>query len=183
MQKLELHPKFNPDVFLNAQSKAFSKALAEIKAGRKQSHWMWFIFPQLRGLGRSFYSDVFGLGDVAEATEFLQHPTLGGRLRECVHALMPHGGRHAKDILGTPDHLKLHACLTLFNVASPRDIFADALDTFFDGRRHSLTLEIIDNISTRTDCPWTKALMALRQRSLNILRHAGNAVTGKRGRA
>jgi uncharacterized protein (DUF1810 family) len=168
MAKLEIHALFKPDIFLKAQSKTFSVALEEIKDGRKDGHWMWFIFPQLRGLGRSFYADVFGLGDVADAREYSRHAVLGNRLRECVNALMFHRGRPVKDIFGTPDDLKLHACLTLFDVASPGDVFADALATFFGGRRHSLTLEIIDSRTMRSGSIWSLALGALRRRLLLI---------------
>ncbi|MCS4088485.1 DUF1810 domain-containing protein [Rhizobium sp. BK176] len=168
MPKPNLEVLFNPDIFVKAQSTAFSVALEEIKAGHKESHWMWFIFPQLRGLGRSFYADVFGLADVAEAQEYLRHAVLGERLRECVEALMAHRARTAKDIFGTPDDLKLHACLTLFDAASPRDVFADALAILYGGQRHRLTLEMIASRTMRSGSIWTLGVAALRRRLLRI---------------
>lgn len=140
---------FDPSVFLKAQARTYDTILGELKAGRKEGHWIWFIFPQLRGLGKSFYANLYGLQDISEAKEYLEHPQLSRRLRECVAAMTGHADRSALEILGQPDDLKFHACLTLFDQASPSDIFADALATFFQGERHSQTLELIARRSAK----------------------------------
>ncbi|SDG64861.1 DUF1810 domain-containing protein [Roseospirillum parvum] len=133
--------------FVAAQDGVFQNALAELKAGRKQSHWMWFVFPQLAGLGRSATSYHFGLRGLDEARAYLAHPLLGQRLRQCVAALAPHHGRPAAHIFGFPDHLKLASCLTLFEAAADSDQdrarFAAALEGLCDGQRDARTLAMI----------------------------------------
>ncbi|HEY8579727.1 MAG TPA: DUF1810 domain-containing protein [Beijerinckiaceae bacterium] len=123
--------------FVAAQAPVIDTARAELRAGRKRSHWMWFVFPQARGLGHSPMAQRYGLGSLAEARAYLDHPVLGPRLRACVADLLPHRGASAHAIFGSPDDLKLHACLTLFaHVAEPGSVFAQALDAFFDGEPH-----------------------------------------------
>ncbi|HYF22927.1 MAG TPA: DUF1810 domain-containing protein [Caulobacteraceae bacterium] len=132
------------DRFLQAQETTFEAALRELTAGRKTSHWMWFVFPQIAGLGRSETARFYAIGDLDEARAYLAHPVLGERLRGCVRALLEHRDRSARAILGDPDDLKLCSSLTLFETASTGDddrrLFADALNAFFAGRRDGATL-------------------------------------------
>ncbi|MBV8594602.1 MAG: DUF1810 domain-containing protein [Caulobacteraceae bacterium] len=119
--------------FVDAQAGTFDGALAELRAGRKRGHWMWFILPQLAGLGASEMSRRYALENLAEAGAYLAHPLLGPRLRACVRAILSHAREGAQAIFGPVDAMKLRSCLTLFDRASPTDIFADALQTFFGG--------------------------------------------------
>lgn len=124
--------------FVEAQDSEWSgyaDALAEIRNGRKTSHWMWYIFPQLRGLGRSFNANYYGLADRNEAEAYLAHPVLGPRLREITSALLNHKDKSAREILGGIDALKVKSCMTLFDCISPNDIFAEVLSQFYDGKR------------------------------------------------
>lgn len=120
--------------FLAAQAPVYEQVLAELRAGRKRSHWMWFVFPQLRGLGTSPMAQRFGIASLAEARAYLAHPVLGARLRECCTLLLQVTGRSAHDILGSPDDLKLRSCLTLFALAAPDDVlFRRGLERFYGG--------------------------------------------------
>jgi uncharacterized protein (DUF1810 family) len=135
---------FDLDRFTDAQAATWPAALAELKAGRKQSHWMWFIFPQIAGLGLSPTSVHFAIGSAEEARAYLAHPLLGARLREGVAAMLTHRGRRAEAILGGIDALKLRSSLTLFeHVADNPALFAEALDSFYDGARDERTLELL----------------------------------------
>jgi len=134
------------DHFIAAQEPVYAQALAELRAGRKQSHWMWFIFPQIAGLGNSAMAQRFALANLAEAQAYLAHPVLGPRLRECTQAILQHAPGTARPraldaILGYPDDLKFHSAMTLFNRAAPDELlFAQALDAFCGGRRDAATL-------------------------------------------
>ena len=119
----------------------YEQALQEIRDGRKRSHWVWYIFPQLRGLGYSFNANFYGIADRAEAAQYLQHPVLGTRLREITLAVLQHRGTQAEDILGSIDALKVCSCMTLFDAISPNDIFADALAAFYGNKRCERTRE------------------------------------------
>ena len=120
--------------FVDAQQGVFDQALAELQAGDKQRHWMWFIFPQLAGLGRSPTAQYFALKSAEEAGCYIQHPLLGARLRQATEALLPwRGQRTAKQILGPIDAMKLRSSLTLFDAIAPRGIFGETLGAFFDG--------------------------------------------------
>ena len=113
--------------FLDAQDDTYDTALEEIRNGRKDSHWMWFVFPQLAGLGQSSISKRYAIADLREAAEYLAHPVLGARLRECTAAVVDRP-ESLTDIFGSPDNLKFRSCMTLFATASPRDsIFHRAL--------------------------------------------------------
>lgn len=129
--------------FVDAQQGVYAQALAELRAGAKASHWMWFVFPQLRGLGRSAMAQHYGLAGLAEAQAYWQHPLLGPRLAECTAALLAvPPGRSARQVLGTPDDLKLRSCMTLFMQAVPAEpMFRQALERFFDGAPDALTLD------------------------------------------
>lgn len=121
--------------FIDAQAHLYEQALAELKDGRKQSHWMWFVFPQIRGLGHSAMSQRFALGGLRDAARYLDHPVLGLRLRVATQAVLLHQGIHtAHDIFGRPDDLKFRSCMTLFAHAAPEDpLFLQALEAFYDG--------------------------------------------------
>ena len=125
---------FDLQRFIDAQDGTFAAALAELRSGAKQGHWMWFIFPQLAGLGRSPTAQYYSVASLEEARAFLDHPLLGHRLRQCVAATLPWAGRRsAAQILGSLDALKLRSSLTLFDIAEPRACFTDAIAAFFDG--------------------------------------------------
>jgi uncharacterized protein (DUF1810 family) len=121
-----------------------AQALAELRAGRKRGHWMWFVFPQIAGLSMSPTSVRYAIGSAAEARAYLAHPLLGPRLRDCTEALLAHGGETAEAILGRVDATKLRSSMTLFDHAAPGDgVFDRCLDTFFEGRRDQATLRLL----------------------------------------
>lgn len=135
---------FDLERFLEAQEDVYAVALAELERGKKQTHWIWFILPQLRGLGASPMSVTYGISGLAEAIAYLAHPVLGARLRACVEAMLGHPGLTARDILGDVDARKLHSCLTLFSRAAPADaLFSQALAVFFAGRPDPKTIELL----------------------------------------
>ncbi len=122
------------------------RALAELRAGRKSSHWMWFVFPQLAGLGRSATARHYALASVDDARAYLGHPVLGPRLRECATALLEVSGRSATDVLGDVDALKLRSSMTLFALADPDDLlFADVLARYFDGEPDPATVDLLND--------------------------------------
>ena len=131
--------------FVAAQQDTFARALAELRAGEKRSHWMWFIFPQIAGLGRSDMARHYALRDLAEAQAYLAHPVLGPRLRECMAAVLAHAGvRTAEAIFGSIDAVKLRSSMTLFEAAGDEHACADVLNAFFSGARDAETLHLID---------------------------------------
>lgn len=128
--------------FVTAQAQIYPRVLAELKAGCKQSHWMWFIFPQIAGLGHSTMAQMYAIASLDEARAYLAHPLLGARLRECCQAVMTVEGKSAHDIFGSPDDVKFRSCLTLFAQAAPNEtLFTDLLDKYFDGEADELTLQ------------------------------------------
>jgi uncharacterized protein (DUF1810 family) len=130
--------------FVVAQAPHIDTVKAELGAGRKRTHWMWFVFPQLRGLGHSQLAWRFGLPSAAQARDYLAHPILGPRLRECVELLLAVPDRSAHEIFGSPDDLKLRSCLTLFREIDGADgQFGRALDRFFDGQPDPKTLQLL----------------------------------------
>ena len=132
---------FNLQRFIDAQAPIYAQVLAELGAGSKRSHWMWFVFPQIAGLGRSETARYFAIGSRAEAAAYLAHPILGARLRECCRLTMSIKGRSAREIFDSPDDMKLRSSLTLFVAVAPDDaIFAEALQKFFSGEADRLTL-------------------------------------------
>lgn len=132
------------DRFVEAQAGVWSQALAELKAGRKTSHWMWFVFPQIAGLGRSETARFYAIADVAEARAYLAHPLLGARLREAAAALLAHRGRSAEAMLGGIDAIKLRSSMTLFEAVAPEEpVFAAVLEAFFSGQRDPETVRRI----------------------------------------
>jgi len=131
--------------FVDAQEGTFRTALDELKAGSKGGHWMWFIFPQLAGLGRSPTAQHYGIECLDEARGYLADPVLGPRLRQCAEALLPWTGRRsAEQIFGTVDAMKLRSCLTLFDQVEPYGIFAAALAGFFAGDADQRTLALLN---------------------------------------
>ena len=134
--------------FLNAQASVYDHALAEIKRGRKTSHWMWYIFPQFDGLGFSSTSRRYSIKSVAEAKAYLDHPILGKRLIACADAVLGVEGRTAFEIFGSPDEMKLKSSATLFASVSPPDsVFARLLDKYYKGERDDKTLRLIEKSS------------------------------------
>ena len=128
--------------FVDAQDAVYEKVLGELRNGRKETHWMWFIFPQLRGLGQSRMATLFGVTSREEAEEYLKHPVLGPRLRECTGLVNLVEGRSINQIFGAPDDLKFRSSMSLFaSVAAENQIFQDALQKYFGGEADPLTLE------------------------------------------
>ncbi len=127
--------------FVAAQERIYSLAIAELASGRKRSHWMWFVFPQIEGLGKSETAQRYAIRSLDEARAYLDHPLLGVRLKECVGLVNEVEGRSAHEIFGSPDDLKFHSSMTLFAAAAPDEpLFAEALRKNFDARRDPLTL-------------------------------------------
>ncbi len=132
------------DRFLEAQAEVLPEVLAELRAGRKRSHWMWFIFPQMKGLGQSPQSFHYGIGSLEEAQAYLRHPILGPRLVECTLLVNRVEGRSIREILGSPDDIKFRSSMTLFAAAAEDDaVFRAALDKYFGGQPDRLTLELL----------------------------------------
>jgi uncharacterized protein (DUF1810 family) len=130
--------------YVKAQAPIYARALDELKRGRKQSHWMWYVFPQVAGLGHSATSQSYGIESLKEAREYLAHPLLGARLRECCRAVMAVEGKSAHEIFRSPDDLKFRSCLTLFAHAAPDEpLFDELLVKYFGGREDSATLELL----------------------------------------
>jgi len=130
--------------FVAAQAPVYAQAAAELAAGRKRSHWMWFVFPQLEGLVASAMAKRYAISSLDEALAYLDHPLLAARLKECVAFVNKVEGRSAHEIFGFPDDLKFHSSMTLFAAAAPQEpLFTEALRKYFDGRRDPLTLAIL----------------------------------------
>jgi uncharacterized protein (DUF1810 family) len=130
--------------FVDAQAPVYERALAELRAGRKESHWMWFVFPQLAGLGRSGTARFYAIGSLDEAGFYLAHPLLGPRLALCTGATLAHSGRDAEAIFGSIDAMKFRSSMTLFEAAGGgAGTFGRALDSFFAGVRDAATLALL----------------------------------------
>ena len=137
--------------FVNAQEHVHTQVVEELTNGCKQTHWMWFIFPQIAGLGRSAMAQRYAIGDLDQARQYLADPILGARLRQGVQLIMEHKGKSAVEILGSPDDLKFRSCLTLFREAaseqSDRELFTNALEQFYCGEPDARTLELLSRES------------------------------------
>lgn len=131
------------DRFLEPQKTSYAIALGEIRSGRKASHWMWYIFPQLRGLGQSTSAWYYGIEDLDEARAYLEHPVLGQRLREITQAALDLSETDPMKIFGWPDSMKFRSCMTLFALVSEDDLFTKALGKFFGGQEDPMTLELL----------------------------------------
>lgn len=139
-----MHSGFRLERFVEAQADVYADVVDELRAGRKQSHWMWFIFPQMKGLGRSSMAMHYGIGSLEEATAYLRHPELGTRLRECTEIVNRLEGRTAREIFGSPDDMKFRSSMTLFARAAEDDtVFRAALKKYFGGRPDPLTDELL----------------------------------------
>jgi len=130
--------------FVTAQDPVYAQVLAELRAGRKQTHWMWFIFPQLRALGRSATASRYGIADLAEAQAYLRHPVLGARLIECTGIVVGITGRTAHEVFGSPDDLKLRSSMTLFaHAAEDAAPFRRVLERYYDGVEDAVTVGLM----------------------------------------
>lgn len=134
---------FHLNRFVEAQEASYQQALSELRAGKKRSHWSWYILPQVRGLGSSPMSVRYAIGSLAEAKAYLEHPLLGTRLRECVAAMSMHQGVSAREVLGEIDAQKFRSCLTLFAQAGSESVFAESLNKYFSGKPDAATLAIL----------------------------------------
>ena len=133
------------DRFINAQETEYQVALSEVKSGKKRSHWMWYVFPQIEGLGQSETSRRYAIKDLKEAEDFLQHPVVGKRLIEISNELLKLDNDDANDIFGNPDDLKLRSSMTLFSsLTNTHPVFQLILEKFFNGVRDEKTLQLID---------------------------------------
>jgi uncharacterized protein (DUF1810 family) len=132
---------FNLERFVLAQDSVYQDVVSELRAGTKMSHWMWFIFPQIRGLGRSPVSAEYAISGRKEAQAYLQHAILGARLKECTNVVLHVEGRSATEIFGSPDDMKFRSCMTLFSQVSDDDLFTKALQKYFAGVPDPLTLD------------------------------------------
>ena len=140
----ESHDPYDLDRFVRAQAGDYDRALAEIASGQKQSHWMWYIFPQLQGLGRSAIAERYAIRSAAEAEAYLRHPVLGPRLVACAEAALNVQGRSALAIFGSPDDMKLRSSATLFARVSPAgSVFARLLDRYFAGEPDATSVSIL----------------------------------------
>lgn len=134
---------FDLDRFVEAQAPLYPRVAAELRAGRKQSHWMWFIFPQIAGLGFSAMAQRYAIGSRAEAEAYLAHPILAGRLLECTQLILDVNGKTIHDILGSPDDMKFRSSMTLFDAVSDIKIFAEALDRYCNGQQDQATRDML----------------------------------------
>ena len=131
--------------FVEAQAPVYATVCAELAAGTKRTHWMWFVFPQLRGLGRSPTADFYGLDGRAEALAYLQHPLLGPRLKQCTELVLKLRGRSLHQVFGSPDDLKFISCVTLFDAVAPEEaVFAQALERCANNVRDARTMALLD---------------------------------------
>jgi uncharacterized protein (DUF1810 family) len=132
------------DKFVSAQARDYDTALYEIRGGRKRSHWMWYIFPQLQGLGFSSTAQYYGIQDLEQAMDYMAHPVLGPHLVEISRALLGLESSNPSAVMGCPDDLKLCSCMTLFELAAPEEpVFAKVLEKYYGGRRDPLTLRLL----------------------------------------
>ena len=133
--------------FISAQERVYDRVLTELRSSQKRSHWMWFIFPQIDGLGHSPTTKLYSIKSMEEARQYLNHSILGTRLLECAEAALATEGRSVSEIFGYPDDLKLKSCMTLFAaVADPGSVFDRVLDKYFHGQRDDRTLQLIENL-------------------------------------
>jgi uncharacterized protein (DUF1810 family) len=141
---------FNLERFVAAQTAVYSWVCRELRGGKKQSHWMWFIFPQLKGLGRSRLATEYGIASRQEAEAYLRHPILGDRLRECTRLVTAIEDRTIEDIFGHPDDLKFHSSMTLFaHAAQENAVFNDALRKYYSGAHDAATLKLLSQPDNR----------------------------------
>ena len=138
-----MNPSVNLERFLGAQQTAYEEALAQIRQGRKTGHWMWFVFPQLRGLGQSTTAWYYGIENLEEVGSYLAHPVLGQRLREITGVLLTLPTNDPEEIFGWTDSMKLRSSMTLFYLASGEDVFTQVLQKYYGGIQDPLTLQLL----------------------------------------
>jgi uncharacterized protein (DUF1810 family) len=144
---IDHHDTFNLSRFTSAQEGIYNRVLAELKNGEKRTHWMWFIFPQIDGLGFSSTSKYYAVKSIEEARQYLDHPVLGKRLMECAETVLAVEGRSVSEIFGYPDDMKLKSCMTLFaSVPHSHPVFAGVLDKYFHGERDMKTLRLLEQL-------------------------------------
>ncbi len=145
---------YNLSRFVQAQERDYDQALSELTLGRKRTHWMWYVFPQLDGLGSSPITKLYSIKSEDEARAYLKHPTLGPRLLACAEAILSVDGKSAREILGSPDDLKLRSCATLFaHVSPPGSVFEHILEKFYAGERDAATLRLLASTSVNVPQP------------------------------
>ena len=137
---------FDLQRFVDAQAAVYRQVIEELSRGRKRTHWMWFIFPQIAGLGFSAMAQRFAIGSLAEAVAYLEHDLLGPRLLECTRLVLTASERTITDILGSPDDMKFRSCMTLFDVVSPQEVFAEAIAAFYPDGKDGTTLAILETL-------------------------------------
>ena len=138
------HTTVGLERFVEAQSRVYDTVINELALGHKETHWMWFIFPQLKELGKSAIAKHFGIESLEEARAYVAHPQLGARLLECTKTMLAQRNANAYEILGSPDDLKFRSCMTLFSVAAPTEpVFKQALDMFFSGKSDETTVKLL----------------------------------------
>jgi uncharacterized protein (DUF1810 family) len=139
---------FNLNRFIRAQESVYENVLWELQNGRKQTHWMWFIFPQIEGLGYSPMSKLYSIKNIMEAREYLQHPILGARLLDCARIVLELKDRSAHEIFGSPDDLKLQSSMTLFTTLTDSgSVFEQVLDNYYNGERDGKTLDLLKSLA------------------------------------
>jgi uncharacterized protein (DUF1810 family) len=144
------HTTHGLERFVEAQAPVYHTVIAELSMGHKETHWMWFIFPQLKELGKSAMAKRYGIESADEAKAYLGHPLLGSRLVECTKLLLAQRNANAFEIFGSPDELKLRSCMTLFAVAAPEQlVFKQALDVFFRGKADEVTVKLLAPTATK----------------------------------
>lgn len=153
--------------FVQAQKEIYSRALEEIKAGKKRTHWMWFIFPQISGLGHSMTSIFFSIKDIEEAKSYIDHPILSNRLHEICQILLESENDDPHIIFGSPDDMKLRSCMTLFDVVEPDSIFAKVLEKFFQGKKDNRTLTILKEQSHPINDKIVESVKNVAEKSVN----------------
>jgi uncharacterized protein (DUF1810 family) len=136
-----MEDRFDLERFVRAQAEVYEQVVAELRAGRKRTHWMWFVFPQLAGLGHSAMAQRYAIASLDEARAYLEHPVLGARLRECSGLVLAVPGKTSHEIFGSPDDLKFHSSMTLFHRAAPAEpVFSECLRKYFAAQEDALTL-------------------------------------------
>ena len=145
-KRIDCDDPFSLSRFLRAQEEVYERVLGELKKGQKRSHWMWYIFPQLEGLGQSPTSKYYAIKSREEALAYLNHPVLGSRLLECAEAVLVIEGRSVSEIFGYPDELKLKSSMTLFSHVAGESIFVRVLDKYFQGERDRKTLQLLKQL-------------------------------------
>ena len=141
-----VHRQQGLERFVEAQKRDYKIALEEVRSGQKRTHWIWYIFPQMYGLGHSCYANLYGIRDRKEAEEYLKDKTLGKRLREITSILLQHEGKSAEEIFGELDAMKVRSSMTLFDAVCPNDMFAEVLEKFYNGERCGITITKLNEI-------------------------------------